>query len=71
MSLEDTTVALRIGMKNVYGKFNYHLILLILEQTIYDDGLCLHDQDDHHDGGGQADFGEKDLEVNEVFPPWL
>ena len=66
MSLEDTTVALRIGIKNVYGEFNYHLILLILEQTIYE-----HDQDDHHDGGGQADVGEKDLEVNEVFPPWL
>ena len=31
----------------------------------------LHDQDDHHDGDGQADVGEKDLEVNEVFPPWL
>ena len=67
MSLEDTTVALRIGMKNVYGKFNYHLILLILEQTIHDDGLREHE----HDHQGQADVGEKDLEVNEVFPPWL
>ena len=66
MSLEDTTVALRIGIKNIYGEINYHLILLILEQTIYE-----HDQYDHHDGGGQADVGEKDLEVNEVFPPWL
>ena len=31
----------------------------------------INDQDGHHDGGAQADVGDKDLEVNEVFPPWL